>query len=82
MTDEHTMDHSTWFETYKPIVDDDGREIDFMSDKRLDNIDHRLVWTMIDGEEEPVIVSGFAYVNRLEIFICEVPFTGDYLEVI
>lgn len=50
------------FETY-------GKELDFVKAQDWHN-----VWTYVDGDNgEPLISTGFAYVNRIGYFITEVP---------
>lgn len=40
------------------------------------------VWTLVDGDDGTYIVNGYHLVNRISYFITEVPFTGDFLEVL
>ena len=83
------MDFIEWVEKYKPIknhIDPDediafetyGAEFEFVLDQKPEN-----VWTMVDGdEEEPVIVTGVHYVNRLKYYVTEVPHKFEEFEVI
>lgn len=53
------------FETFSP-------EVDFVWSKP-DN----LVWTEIDGDEGNYIIAGKHYVNRLQYYVCDVPWTDE-----
>jgi hypothetical protein len=55
------------FETYSP-------EVDFVWSKP-DN----LIWTEIDGDEGSYIIAGKHLVNRLQYFVCEVPWEDENL---
>ena len=58
------------FETY-------GEELEFVRAQ-----DPRCVWTLVDGDDGNLyIVDGYHFVNRINYFVTEVPFEGDYLEV-
>ena len=87
-----------WFEKYKPIVNETGDSGLFIDDKcylfetygadvervqKACKEDPRTVWTLLDGDEgESVIGDGFHFVNRQGYFITEVPFEGDYLNIL
>ena len=57
------------FETFSP-------EVDFVWSKP-DN----LVWTEIDGDEGSYIIAGKHLVNRLQYYVCEIPWTDENLMV-
>lgn len=58
------------FETY-------GEELDFVRAQ-----DPRCIWTLVDGDDGNLyIVDGYHLVNRINYFITEVPFEGNFLEV-
>jgi len=40
------------------------------------------VWTLIDGEEGMYIVNGYHLCDRFAYFITDVPFSGEFLEVL
>ena len=74
-----------WEATYKPIKNDNNDwggtysafetfspEVDFVWSKP-DN----LVWTEIDGDEGSYIIAGKHLVNRLQYYVCEVPWTDE-----
>ena len=64
------FDGSDKFETY-------GEELEFVRAQ-----DPRCVWTLVDGDDGNLyIVDGYHFVNRINYFVTEVPFEGDYLEV-
>lgn len=58
------------FETYSPEVD--------LVWSKPDN----LVWTEVDGDNGVYIVAGKALVNRIQYYICEVPWTDDSLTAV
>lgn len=51
------------FETY-------GEELDYVLE--VANSEPRRVWTYVDGDKEPIIISGYHVVNRIGYFITEV----------
>lgn len=53
------------YETY-------GDELDYVTQQ-----DDRFVWTELDGEDGVYIVSGYHYVNRIQYYITNVPWTED-----
>lgn len=64
------FDGSDKFETY-------GDELQFVLAQ-----DPRCIWTLVDGDDGNLyIVDGYHLVNRLNYFITEVPFDGEFLEV-
>ena len=78
-----------WVDTYKPIKNENNDwggdysafetyspEVDFVWSKP-DN----LVWTEIDGDEGSYIIAGKHLVNRLQYFVCEIPWTDENLMV-
>lgn len=80
-----------WVAKYKPIknhLDDNasgdgdmfetfGAELEFVRAQ-----DPRCIWTLVEGDDGGLYIeSGYHFVNRLNYFITEVPFDGDYLEV-
>lgn len=78
---------SEWEATYKPIKNENNDwggtysafetyspEVDFVWSKP-DN----LVWTEIDGDEGSYIIAGKHLVNRLQYYVCEVPWTDENL---
>lgn len=82
--------YDEWVKTYKPIKnptnDWDGEysafetfspDVDFVF-KQPDN----LVWTEVDGDGGCYLIAGKHYVNRIQYFVCEVPWTNDNEEVV
>ena len=62
------------FETY-------GLELGFVLGVAY--VDHRKVWTLVDGDEGMWITNGYHLVNRVGYFITEQPYEGDgYLDVL
>ena len=81
---EKPISHSDWIEQFKPIMDADNNgdsplDVGFYpTDRRVTEAEFQLaldegrVWTLVDADPYPLVVSGAAYVNRLEYYICEV----------
>ena len=77
-----------WCEKYQPIQNhitqngDDkfetyGEELDFV---RAQN--PQCIWTLVDGDDGNLyIVNGYHLVNRINYFVTEIPFEGEYEEV-
>jgi hypothetical protein len=80
-----------WEEKYQPLknhIDNDGfwendkfetygEELDFVRAQ-----DPRYVWTLVDGDDGNLyIVNGYHLVNRLNYFVTNLPFEGEFLEV-
>lgn len=79
-----------WYEKYKPIknhykendlwVNDMfetyGEELDFVRAQ-----DQRHIWTLVDGEGGLYITNGYHLINRVNYFVTEVPFEGEFLDV-
>jgi hypothetical protein len=57
------------FETY-------GAEQDFVFAQ-----DPRYVWTEVDGDGGCYIIAGMSYVNRVQYYVCDNPWTDDSQEV-
>jgi hypothetical protein len=82
-----------WDEKYKPIknpfaqkqqgefVEDKfetyGEELDFVRAQ-----DPKCIWTLVDGDDGNLyIVDGYHLVNRVNYFVTEKPFEGEFMEV-
>lgn len=78
-----------WVDTYKPIKNENNDwggdysafetyspEVDFVWSKP-----NNLVWTEIDGDEGSYIIAGKHLVNRLQYYVCEIPWTDENLMV-
>jgi hypothetical protein len=83
---EWEQELEAWDEKYKPQVnhfdgtdkfETYGEELDFVRAQ-----DPRCIWTLVDGDDGNLyIVDGYHLVNRINYFITEVPFEGNFLEV-
>lgn len=40
------------------------------------------VWTVVDGDDGTYIVNGYHLVNRIHYLITQIPFEGEFLEVL
>ena len=45
-----------------------------------DDVDPRLVWTILDCEGNLYLSPGFRFVNRIDYVLCAVPWTDDDLK--
>lgn len=54
------------FETY-------GAEVEYVQTK----IDERLVWTFSDGDMCTYLSNGYHYINRINYYVCTVPYEED-----
>jgi len=65
---KYPNEHSEYesFETY-------GAEQEFVASK----IDERLVWTMGDGDMCTYLSNGYHYINRINYYVCAVPYEED-----
>lgn len=72
------MTFDEWVDKYKPHCDSDGSPIMYETygddlDRILD-IPESYIWTYVDGGDYSGISNGFQTVNRLNYYICTVPF--------
>jgi hypothetical protein len=87
------MTFDEWEEKYKPIgnmisnnTDNDGRfetygeELGFVWS--VQETEPKNVWTMVEGDDGWYIINGYHLVNRVAYFVTELPFEGDFLEVV
>ena len=86
------IDYFDWIEKYKPMTnpDIDKTLIDFCWSNRANDeivakaVKESRIWTKLDceaidkhGDETMVIASGKHYVNRMEYYITEIPYTEE-----
>lgn len=87
----NNMNYEQWYDTYKPKInhldtheqptfETYGIELGYVLG--VADIEPDRVWTLVEGDDGLYIVNGYHLVNRLNYFITEVPFTGDFLEVL
>jgi hypothetical protein len=85
---EWEQELEAWEEKYQPLKnhitgeDDDkfetyGAELDFVRAQ-----DPKYIWTLVDGDDGNLyIVNGYHLVNRINYFVTNLPFEGEFLEV-
>jgi len=77
-----------WHEQFKPIPNSlsrynvDGTDINFETfgedlEFVKEHVDQNLVWTFSDGDMCSFISNGYHYVNRLNYYVCSVPYDED-----
>jgi hypothetical protein len=79
--------YSAWEETFKPIKNNitNGEDIHFETyGEEYEFVkaqDPNHIWTEVDGDSGTYIISGWHYVNRIQYYITENPWTDEYTEV-
>ena len=79
--------YQAWVDTFQPIANSIrnngdtafetyGDEFDFVS-----KADNKHIWTEVDGDEGTYIVSGYHFVNRIQYYITNKPWTDEMTEV-
>lgn len=87
-----TLTIDEWAETYKPIKNPNNDWSDDIMysafetySPDLDEVlkhDDKFIWTEVDGDDGVYIVEGYSLVNRIQYYICEVPHTGKFQQVL
>ena len=77
------MSNEEWYNTYNPMVnhlnDDNGIAFETYGDEEdyVRQQDDRHVWTEMDGDNGVYIVNGMHFVNRIQYYITNKPWTDD-----
>ena len=86
---EGEISWDSWVEKYKPIknhitkypnkdADYDMFETYGAEQDYVYSVDEKLVWTEVQGDMSMLLLAGRHFVNRLNYYVCEVPWeTGD-----
>jgi len=61
----HITNDGNSFETY-------GEELEYVASK-----DEKYIWTEMDGDEGVYIVNGYFLVNRIQYYVCELPWENN-----
>ena len=79
------VSYEDWEEQYQPIMK--GESLKDFHPKILENkkdqntlakaVKENKVWTLVDTDEGLVIMSGFHFVNRIDVYITEKPFKEE-----
>ena len=71
-----------WIEEYKPIfIGEELKDFDLFKDE-LQQISNYFIWTEISCEnEEFYIIPGFHWVNKFRVFVTEIPWENENIEV-
>lgn len=75
---EQRISYEEWIETYKPLNDHEGIP-KIIETWEVAKYDKDKVWTLVDAEPYPVIVSGWHYVNRLHYHVTEVAIPANHM---
>ena len=86
MVDIKTISWDEWEETYKPNKNKHDEIIRYWNEPEIEvaHKENRL-WTQLDVDSDTtfVIANGFHWVNRMDHFICEVPYKdGEEIEAV
>lgn len=60
-----------WYETYQPeekFYETYGEDLEYIK-----SMPDNFVWTLVDGDEDSVVVNGKAFVNRLGYYLTKKP---------
>lgn len=69
-----------WYETYEPqekFYETYGEDLDY-----INSMPDNFVWTLVDGDEDSVVVNGKAFVNRIGYYISKKPHNTNDLIVV
>lgn len=71
-----------WIEEYKPIfIGEELKDFDLFKDE-LQQVSNYFIWTEISCEnEEFYIIPGFHWVNKFRVFVTEIPWKNENIEV-
>lgn len=82
-----TLTVDEWADTYKPTRNPNNNWSDDLMYNAFETYSPDLdkviaqnddfIWTEVDGDDGVYIVAGYALVNRIQYYICEVPRTTD-----
>lgn len=81
------MTYDYWVDNFKPIKNTltNGIDIHFETyDKEYEyvkSVDPSYVWTEVDGDSGTYIISGHHFVNRIQYYVTQEPWTDDYTEI-
>lgn len=70
------LNFNKWVEKFCPNFDVDTHVFETFGEdlEKVKNMDDKLVWTIVTGDNEELYISqGFRYVNRLNYIIAEIP---------
>lgn len=84
------MTYDYWVDNFKPIknkiskypdeslihFETYGEEVEFVAKQ-----DPNTIWTEVDGDSGTYIVAGYHYVNRINYYITENPWTDEWTEI-
>lgn len=84
------MTYDYWVENFKPVrnkiskyADEStinfetyGEEVEFVTKQ-----DPNKIWTEVDGDSGTYIISGYHWVNRIQYYVTEEPWTDEYTEI-
>lgn len=80
MTQTITLTDDQWYDQYEPdgrMYETYGADLNY-----INSMPANFVWTLVDGDEDSVVVNGRAYVNRLGYYLTKKPHNTNDLIVV
>ena len=80
MTETIVLTHDQWYEQYGSedrMYETYGADLNY-----INSMPANFVWTLVDGDEDTVIVNGRAYVNRIGYYLTKKPHNTNDLIVV
>lgn len=81
MTETKFISEYQWFEDYgvedEKFYETYGEDLEY-----IQSMPDNLVWTLLDGDEDSVVVNGKAFVNRVGYYISKKPHNTNDLIVV
>lgn len=71
---------SDWYDTYDPeekFYETYGEDLEYIK-----SMPDNFVWTLVDGDEDSVVVNGKAFVNRIGYYLSKKPHNTNDLIVV
>lgn len=69
-----------WYDTYEPddrMYETYGEDMNY-----INSMPAQFVWTLMDGDEDTIVVNGRGYVNRIGYYISKKPHNTNDLIVV
>jgi len=80
LTQTKVITDDVWYDTYEPdgkMYETYGEELEY-----INSVPAEFVWTLVDGDEDTVVVNGRAFVNRLGYYVSKNPHDPEDLIVV
>ena len=80
MTQTTILKDDVWYDQYEPedkMYETYGEDMNY-----INSMPAQFVWTLVDGDEDSVVVNGRAFVNRIGYYISKKPHNTNDLIVV